>query len=312
MFSTLLVGAVCATASLAGAQRVGPEWVSPDLPPASKSVEALGSEENGPGGSASTPESPAPAGEAKPYRPPSFPKMVLLDTGHVLTSPLRWGGREWILFSASTAAVVALTRADASVSDAARDRGSTLGFVGDTLEGLGDGRSFLLLGGFYRAGAIGHDSKAKNVFFDGLSASLIASGMITPVLSSLVGRERPTDDQGAYAFHPFEGRSFPSGHTTQAFAVASVIATSYDQVWVKVAAYGAAAVTAYVRVQRGKHFPTDVVVGAVIGTAVGRSVVHFNRRLRSGEPEPESAGARLTIVPLVSGGAFGISASLDF
>ena len=90
------------------------------------------------------------------------------------------------------------------------------------------------------------------------------------------------------------------------------IATSYDQLWVKVAAYGAAMVGSYARVRRGKHFPTDVVVGAVIGTAVGRSVVHFNRRLRSREKEPESAGARLTLLPLLGGGTFGVSASLDF
>jgi PAP2 superfamily len=208
--------------------------------------------------------------------------------------------------------IAALSLADESVSDAARQRGPSFGFVGDALEGLGDERSFLLLGGFYLAGAIGHDSKAKNVFFDGLSASLIASGMITPVLSTLIGRERPTSDQGAYAFHPFGGRSMPSGHSTQAFAVASVIATSYDNPWVTVAAYGAATVGSYARVRRGKHFPSDVVVGAVIGTAVGRSVVHFNRRLRSGEKEPESAGARLMLLPLLGDGMLGASASLEF
>jgi membrane-associated phospholipid phosphatase len=257
-------------------------------------------------------ETEAAAEAPQPPRPPGFPKMVLLDAGHVLTSPVRWSGREWLVFSASTAVVAALSLTDRTVSDAARERGSTLGVVGDTLEGLGDGRSFVLLGGFYLAGAIGHDAKAKNVFFDGLSASLIASGIITPVLSTLAGRERPTVDQGAFAFHPFEGRSFPSGHATQAFAVASVIATSYDQLWVKAAAYGAAAVTAYVRVQRGKHFPTDVLVAAAIGTAVGRSVVHFNGRLRSGEPEPESTGARLTVLPIVGDGTLGISASLVF
>ena len=136
--------------------------------------------------------------------------------------------------------------------------------------------------------------------------------MITPVLSTLIGRERPTSDQGAYAFHPFGGRALPSGHATQAFAVASVIATSYDQLWVKAAAYGAATVGAYARVRRGKHFPTDVVVGAVIGTAVGRSVVHFNQKLRSGEKEPESASARLTLLPLLGDGMLGASASLDF
>ncbi|HEY3350557.1 MAG TPA: phosphatase PAP2 family protein [Thermoanaerobaculia bacterium] len=255
---------------------------------------------------------PAPAGEAQPTRPPGFPKIVLLDTGHVLTSPIRWRGREWAAFSASVGALAVLSLADESISDAAREHGPTLGFAGDTLEGLGDGRSFLLLGGFYLAGAIGHDSKAKNVFFDGLSASLIASGIITPVLSSLVGRERPTAEQGAYSFHPFEGRSFPSGHATQAFAVASVIATSYDQAWVKVAAYGAASVGAYARVRRGKHFLTDVVAGAAIGTLVGRSVVHLNNRLRSGEKEPERTGIRLSVLPFVDGTTFGATASLDF
>ncbi|MDL2716817.1 MAG: phosphatase PAP2 family protein [Acidobacteriota bacterium] len=277
-----------------------------------QTTQRLDGEEIAPAPVGSDVEAPPSAEEPRPYRPPSFPKMVLLDTGHVLMSPFHWRGREWFLFSASTAAVVALSRADQSLSDAARERGSTLGGVGDTLEGLGDARSFVLLGGFYLAGAIGRDSKAKNVFFDGLSASLIASGMITPALSTLVGRERPTVEQGAYSFHPFEGRSFPSGHTTQAFAVASVIATSYDQLWVKVAAYGAAAATAYVRVQRGKHFATDVVVAAAIGTAVGRSVVHFNRKLRSGELAQESSGARLTLLPILSGGTYGVSASLDF
>ena len=305
MFAALIAGAACSVASLAGAQQVSPPLLPEEEIPTSCSVEIAPTD--------SEPEErPTPSDEPRPIRPPPFLKMVLLDTGHVLTSPARWGRREWALLSASTAAVVALSLADESLSNAARERGPSFGFVGDQLEGLGDERSFLLLGGFYLAGAIGHDSKAKNVFFDGLSASLIASGIITPVLSTLIGRERPTSDQGVYAFHPFGGRALPSGHATQAFVVASVIATSYDQLWMKAAAYGAATVGAYERVRRGKHFPTDVVVGAAIGTFVGRSVVHFNRRLRSGESEPESAPARLTLLPILGSGTFGASASLDF
>jgi membrane-associated phospholipid phosphatase len=255
---------------------------------------------------------PEPAGKGPPTGPPAFPKMVLLDAGHVLSSPFRWEGREWLLFSASVAGIGVLSLADESLSNAARERGTSLGFVGNTLEGLGDARSFVLLGGFYLAGAVGLDSKAKNVCLDGLSASLIASGIITPTISTLVGRERPSAEQGAYSFKPFDGRSFPSGHATQAFAVASVIATSYDELWVKATAYGAAAVTAYMRVMEGQHFPTDVVAGALIGTLVGRSVVRFNQKLRSGEREPDPAGVRLTVVPVVGGGAYGLSATLDF
>ena len=128
----------------------------------------------------------------------------------------------------------------------------------------------------------------------------------------MIGRDRPTAGNGAYSFHPFGGRALPSGHATQAFAVASVIATSYDQLWVKATAYGAAVVGSYIRVRRGKHFPTDVAAGALIGTAVGRSVVHFNRKLRSGGSEPDDAGARLTLSPLLGGGTYGVSASLAF
>ncbi len=254
----------------------------------------------------------APSEAPPPYRPPAFPKMVLLDTGHVLSAPYHWKGREWSVFAASTAALATMSLADESLSDAARDRGPTFGVVGDAFNELGSAGSFLVLGGFYLAGAIGKDSKAKNVCLDGLAASLIATGMITPVIGTLVGRERPTEEQGAYSFHPFEGRSFPSGHSTQAFAVASVIATSYDQFWVKATAYGAATMTAWQRVRRGKHFPTDVVAGAAIGTLVGHSVVHFNRKLRSGEKEPEATGTRLTLVPVLGGGTFGVSATLDF
>ena len=259
-----------------------------------------------------TPPSDAPATEPKPFKPPSLPKMLLLDVGHVLTAPVRWGGREWLYVAGGAAVVATASLADESLSDAARESGQTSGAAGTILESLGGAGSFLLLGGFWVAGAIGHDSKAKNVFVDGLASSLIASGIITPIVATFVGRERPTAEQGAYSFHPFEGRSFPSGHATQAFAVASVIATSYDQAWVKVASYGVATLVAYERVRRGKHFPTDVVVGAVIGTSVGRSVVHFNRRLRSGEPEPEAKSTRLTFAPLVAGGTYGVSATLEF
>ncbi len=238
--------------------------------------------------------------------------MLLLDTGHVLSAPFHWQGREWLVFAGSTAALATMSLADESISDSARDRGPTSGFVGDVYNQFGGGGSFLLLGGFYLAGVIGKDSKAKNVCLDGLAASLIATGMITPVIGTLVGRERPTEEQGAYSFKPFDGRSFPSGHSTQAFAVASVIATSYDQLWVKAAAYGLATMTAWERVRRGKHFPTDVVAGAAIGTLVGHSVVHFNRKLRSGEREPERTGTRLTLVPVVSGGTYGVSATLEF
>ena len=305
--ATLLVGFFCMFPDLAWAQSVGSmDEVAAETP------WAPGVDETSGASGESLAEEPAPPEGPPANRPPSFLKMALLDTGHVLTSPVRWGGREWLVFSGTAAGLATLTMADEPLSDAARERGPTFGTFGEVIEELGGGGSLVLLGGFYLAGAIGKDSQAKNVCLDGLVASLIANGMITPVVGTLVGRDRPTEERGAYSFRPFGGRAFPSGHATQAFAVASVIATSYDQVWVKATAYTAASMVAYARLQRGKHFLTDVVAGAAIGTLVGRSVVHFNRKLRSGEREPERSGTHLTILPQVSGGTYGVSATLGF
>lgn len=258
---------------------------------------------------------PEPDEQVQPARPPGFFKMMFLDVRYVMLRPFHWDGSQWLLFAGYTAAVAGSSAGDKALSDKARASGRTLGVVGDTLEGLGDGRSFVLLGGFYAAGLIGRDAKAKAVCIDGLYSSLIAAGLITPVLSTVVGRARPTAEEGAYRFRPFHGRSFPSGHTTQVFAVVSVIATHYDQLWVKAAAYGAGLVGSWARLRRGKHFPSDILAAGIIGTAVGRSVVHYNDRLRSGEiPSDgrEKPGARLMVLPLLDGDHLGLGGTLRF
>jgi membrane-associated phospholipid phosphatase len=241
--------------------------------------------------------------------------MVLLDVRHVMLEPFHWDGGQWLLFAGYTAAIAAASPADRTLSNRARASDYSLGFFGDTFEGLGDARSLVLLAGFYGAGLIGHDSKAKAVCLDGLASSFIASLLITPVITTAVGRERPTVENGAYSFRPFRGRAFPSGHATQVFAVVSVIATHYDQFWVKAVAYTAGLAGSWPRLRRGKHFPTDLLAGGIIGTAVGRSVVHYNDKLRSGEPEAarrREEGVRLTIFPVVQGDGVGLAGTLSF
>jgi len=153
------------------------------------------------------------------------------------------------------------------------------------------------------------DPKARAVAQDGLAASLIASGMITPALKLTFGRARREQDKGPHDFDFFDPRStsFPSGHTTQAFAVASAIAAHYDSTCVKVTAYGAASLVGYARLQRNRHWPTDVAAGALIGTLVGDSVVRFNQYKRA-----HYAESRISFAPLLDGEAFGISISYGF
>jgi membrane-associated phospholipid phosphatase len=170
----------------------------------------------------------------------------------------------------------------------------------------------VLLGVIGAGGLIFKDDRSKHVFVDGLIASGIAAGLVTPILSTVVGRTRPSADHGAYEFQPFHGRSFPSGHVTQVWAVVSVIAASYDSPVVKVLAYGGGVAASFIRMRRRKHFGSDVLAGALIGASIGNTVVHYNRGLRSGTVEGVAARPRRwALAPFVpDGGGIGISLTL--
>ncbi|MBT3267504.1 phosphatase PAP2 family protein [Candidatus Poribacteria bacterium] len=94
-------------------------------------------------------------------------------------------------------------------------------------------------------------------------SSVLASGAVTATLKDAVGRSRPdgTNDH----------RSMPSGHTTGAFALATALSHRYPE-W-RLPFYLGAVGVAVSRVYLGRHYPSDVLAGAVIGTSVSRLVL---------------------------------------
>ncbi len=114
---------------------------------------------------------------------------------------------------------------------------------------------------------------ARSVARDGVTASVISGG-ITRALKAAIGRRAPRADSSAYVFEPFGGdRSFPSGHSTEAFAMATVIAHYYPKWWQQSMAYGAAALVGVALVQQDLHYASEVVAGSAIGWSVGHAVV---------------------------------------
>jgi len=74
------------------------------------------------------------------------------------------------------------------------------------------------------------------------------------------------------------GHSFPSGHTTAAVAVATVVAEEWHGVpGVAVAAYGLAGLVGVSRINDDAHWASDVVAGAVLGWACGHAVEWLHR-----------------------------------
>lgn len=205
--------------------------------------------------------------------------LVLLDTKEVFTSPRRWDSRDWLTLGAVTAGIGTVVAFDEDIGHAIRHaRSDPLTNVFDSVQPLGNEYAIGIVGTFYLWGEIFKDPCAKSTALDIIAATAIGPGIIVNSTKYLVGRARPTDGKGAYDFQPFSGHdSFMSGHTTEAFALASVITEHYPQPWVKVSAYALAGTVGYARLNNNRHWTSDVLVGAVVGTYVGKTVVHFNR-----------------------------------
>lgn len=209
--------------------------------------------------------------------------LLVRSIGHTLTDPLRWGAADWSRLGVAAAGVLAIGAADGSIRHAVRsDHAEELDDVAGLAEPLGSAPSFAVLGAFYSAGILVHRPRERATAVEGLAASVVAGGMITPALKFVTGRSRPRSNDGTYHFRLFSNRpSFPSGHVTQAFAVASVIAAEHRSWLVKVAAYGAASLVGFARVRHDAHFASDVLAGALVGGATGQAVAAFGRDERA-------------------------------
>jgi membrane-associated phospholipid phosphatase len=257
------------------------------------------------------PAAPGTSASFSPGRRPdsvfSLDELQLLgdDTKSILTSPVRWDRQDWLEAGILTASIVGTSAFDHGTRIIAqRNRTRSLDTFSKQFEKLGAEYSFVVLAGFEAWSLAENDAQARSVVVDGLSSTLIASGIITPVLKYSVGRVRSNSTYATYQFKPFSSNaSFPSGHATQAFAVASVIAADYPEWWVQVVAYGAAGVVGLARIEQNAHFASDVVAGAIIGTVVGRAVVaRHNKAMPHG----------MTVAPLIDGRQVGLVCSYDW
>ena len=137
-----------------------------------------------------------------------------------------------------------------------------------------------------------HDSHWRETGFLAGEAAL-NSLMITEAGKYSLRRERPLQGDGSGKFFQ-NGTSFPSEHAAAAWSIASVIAHEYPGPLTKLLAYGAAGMVSYSRIRADQHFPSDVLVGALIGELSAYTVYkrHHDPELGGDEWESWSSKAR--------------------
>ena len=175
-----------------------------------------------------------------------------------------------------------------------RARAPQLGKVGGTFGGIGVMAP--AVGMLFVAGRGSSDSRFRAATYDFAQATLVAQ-TYTTALKFSVHRTRP---DGSNAL------SFPSGHTSNAFALATVARHHYGAK-AGALAYGAAGLIGASRLEKDVHHLSDVLAGAALGYVVGRTVVREN-----GEPFRE--GRQFSLVPVTDarGGGVGVGVSLAF
>ncbi len=213
----------------------------------------------------------------------SYPK----NTVTFLSFPCRWSTDQWYQFAGSTLLVGTMVTMDEVLNipfqNWQTDFAEKFGEVGNV---VGSPAFQLSLSG--AALGVGYISKNKNwqhFALDNLQAQIFTGG-ITFVIKELTHRARPETGEDNYAWYgPFKGsenKSFFSGHTALSFSTATMVYLHTGRKWwVALLGYSAASAVGISRMQRQKHWASDVVGGALVGTATAQFIYNQQQKRRA-------------------------------
>lgn len=217
-----------------------------------------------------------------------------------------------------TAATVAMFPLDRHLASVVRDPGLVanrdLRRVSSAFRFMGGPGPLLIGGTMYTVGRLAHVPRAAQLGLHGTEAVFVGAAT-SGFIKVLLGRARPyiSADTNPHNFAFGRGirggtdyQSFPSGHSTSAFAAAAAVSTETAAWWPETRwifgpiLYGGAALVALSRIYDDKHWASDVIMGAAVGTFAGLKTVRFNQthqgnridRLLLGESR---GGARLRV-----------------
>lgn len=230
----------------------------------------------------------APASSANPNEERAVSWKLLFhnwvdDQKHIWTFPVRLAHGQDLVPTAAVAGVTAgLFFVDHS--EAAYFRNTTTfdefrKVVSGNAAAIGMGVTAVSI---YGAGLIRKDAKMQHTALF-IGEAMADTALVQTVLKDATMRLRPIQYPASGWFVTAKSPtayirgngSFPSGHSMEAFAVATIIARRYgrDHRWVPYAAYGLASLVGFSRLTLNVHYLSDVVMGGAIGYSISRFTV---------------------------------------
>jgi membrane-associated phospholipid phosphatase len=212
----------------------------------------------------------------------------------LVKSPLRFTTDQWVTAAGSLVFVGSMVALDEPINAFAVNWTSegwqSFGKAGDVAGGLPV--QLGLSGSAILVGSLAKSKPILNFGLDNLQAQVFTGG-IALVVKNLFHRARPLTNEGAFKWYgPFKNwgnddyQSFFSGHTAIMFSTANMLFLhSKKNIWVGILGFGAATAVGVSRMQQQKHWSSDVVMGAIVGTAVSSFVYKQQEKRRNAKTQ---------------------------
>ncbi|QKX04270.1 phosphatase PAP2 family protein [Aquimarina sp. TRL1] len=205
---------------------------------------------------------------------------VFKGVKHAYTQPFKWKGKDFatlgtilvgtsILYAIDEPANEYFTKQEKDIPHIVKEFGFRFG---KPLVNYG------LTSGVYTLGLLTKNEKIRKTGVL-LIASATAGGIIQTVSKTLVGRARPTMNEGHDSFRFYSNEagyhSFPSGHAILSFTTAHAIAKQFKNPFIKGGIYAVGMITPVSRLWAGAHWLTDVSLGIVLSVVIVDGIDNF-------------------------------------
>lgn len=220
------------------------------------------------------------------------PVAAQTEPGPPAKSLFTW--RDALLMGGLTIATAAVAPIDVAIADRLRDstvqENRFVGTLAAVVRDVATPYSVFIGVSLYAYGRLANDRRAADLGLHGTEA--LAIGAVSgALLKGLYGRERPFVQRNPHSYKlgrgfggrdPGQYRSMPSGHTISAFAAAAAVTSETrrwwrgSEVYIGPLMYGGAALAGISRIYHNRHWASDIMMGAAIGTLVGNKVVRYH------------------------------------